>query len=391
MSRSVRLLLFAAVVATAIPIVAFAVALALAPQPTDFMCFWSGAALVARGQDPYDPATWAAAVDGLFPNWLGLLRRPPCPGSYAYPLWTGILTVPLGVLPLGVAATIWMLLLVGGLGAGIVLLARAAKLEPRRTLLLAAITLASQPAWLTALTSQYGGVELFAIGLLALPATAARAGRLSVGTALLLLKPHIAPLVVVERLRAAPRRAAMVAAAVILAVGVASLVARPSWPLEWLAELAGHRTTIAGTSATIYGFTAWLSGAPGLGILITALAVLAFTVALRRISLPDPIDRIAVAVTAGLLAVPYLSSGDPVVLAVAWCAILRRAGPRQVATLVALVVAADVVPWVLYALREPVAPPGDIRNALELPVTAALLVVALRRPPLARPSGSGPA
>jgi hypothetical protein len=54
--------------------------------------------------------------------------------------------------------------------------------------------------------------------------------------------------------------------------------------------------------------------------------------------------------------------------------------------MVALVVAADVLPWVLYAMREPVAPPGDIRNALELPATAALLAIVLRRPPNAAPS-----
>src|SRR5712691_5132632 len=176
MSRSARLALFAAVVATSLPIAGFSVALALAPQPTDFMCFWTGAHLVALGQNPYDPSTWSGAVAGLFPNWLGLLRRPPCPGSYAYPLYTALATYPLGVLPLGVAAIVWMVLLLGGTAAGIVLLARAAGLEPRRTLLFAAITLGSQPAWLTALTSQYGGVDLAALGLLALPRTAAEPG-----------------------------------------------------------------------------------------------------------------------------------------------------------------------------------------------------------------------
>lgn len=183
----------------------------------------------------------------------------------------------------------------------------------------------------------------------------------------------------------------MIAAAVILAVGAASVMARPSWPVEWLAELTGHRTTIAGTSATIYGFTTWLTGQRALGLLMTVVVVLAFALLLRGIALRDPVDRVAVALTAGLLAVPYLSSGDPIVLAVAWCAILRRAGPRQIAALVALMVAADVLPWLLYLLRDPVAPPGDIRNALELPVTAALLVIALRRPPLEWPVASGPA
>jgi hypothetical protein len=153
-SRIGRLALFAAVVVTSVPIAAFSIAVALAPEPTDFMCFWTGAGLVAGGQDPYDPATWSAAVDGLFPNWAGLLRRSPCPGGYAYPLSTAVATLPLGLLPLRVAALIWMVLLVGGIAAGIILLARGSGLGSQRTLLFAAITLGSQPAWLTALTSQ---------------------------------------------------------------------------------------------------------------------------------------------------------------------------------------------------------------------------------------------
>jgi len=383
MARMVRLGLFAVVVATAVPIVAFAVAQALAPQTTDFMCFWSGAALVVRGQDPYDPAAWSAAVDGLFPNWLGLSRRPPCPGSYGYPLWTAIATVPLGILPLNVAAFVWMLLLIGGIAAGLLLLARSAGLSVQRTLLFVAITLASQPAWLTALTSQYGGIDLLALGLLALPRTAARPGRFAVGMVLLLLKPHIAPLVLLERARAAAPRALLAAAAATLGLLVASLLVHPLWPVEWINELIGHRSAIAGTSATLYGLTSWLTGQATLGFVVVAIALAAFTFSLRRTHISDAVDRVAVAVTMGLLAVPYLSSGDPIVLAPAWCAILRRAGTRPIGIVLGLVVAADVVPWLLYAMREPVAPPGDIRNALELPVTAALLAIALRRPPKA--------
>ncbi len=380
MSRNTRLALFAAVVATSLPIAGFSIALALAPQPTDLMCFWTGAHLVARGQDPYDLSTWSAAVGGLFPNWLGLLRRPPCPGSYAYPLSTAVATYPLGVLPLGVAAIVWMVLLLGGIAAGIVLLARAARLEPRRTLLFAAITLGSQPAWLTALTSQYGGLDLAALGLLALPRTVAQPGRFSLGMLLLSLKPHIAPFVMLERARAATHRALALGAAIIVGLFVASLLIRPSWPEEWLSELVGHRAAIAASSATLYGFMTWVSGRSELGIAVVLLALGAFVLGLRGARISDPGDRVAVALTAGLLAVPYLSSGDPIVLAAAWCAILRRAGPRSIALVLALIGVADLLPWVLYAMREPVAPPGDVRNALELPFTAALLAIALRRP-----------
>ena len=383
MSRIGRLALFAAVVATSVPIVVFSVALAVAPQPTDFMCFWTGADLVARGQDPYDPSTWSAAMDGLFQNWLGQLRRPPCPGRYAYPLSTAVATLPLGILPLRVAAIVWMVLLVGGIAAGIVLLARGSGLERRRTLLFAAITLGSQPAWLTALTSQYGGIDLLALGLLALPSTATQPARFSLGMILLLLKPHIAPLVVLERARAAAPRALALGVAIIVGLVLASLLVRPSWPAEWLSELIGHRASIAATTATLYGFTMWVSGRAELAIAVVLLAVGAFALGLRGADIRGSGDRVAVALTAGLIVVPYGSSGDPIVLAAAWCAILRRAGPRSIGLVVALIGVADVVPWVLYAMREPVAPPGDVRNALALPVTAALLAIALRRRPVA--------
>jgi hypothetical protein len=368
------------VVATTVPIAAFSIALALAPEPTDFMCFWTGASLVARGQNPYDPSMWSAAVDGLFPNWLGVLRRAPCPGSYAYPLSTAVATLPLGLLPLRVAALSWMILLLGGIAAGIVLLARASGLTPQRTLLFAAITLGSQPAWLTALTSQYGGVDLVALGLLALPPTVTQPARFSLAMILLFLKPHIAPLVMLERAHAATRRALVLGAVLIVGLVLASLLLRPSWPAEWLNEIVGHRTAIATTSATLYGFTVWVTGRTEVAIAIVLVAVGAFALALRGADIGASGDRVAVATTAGLLVVPYLSSGDPIVLAAAWCAILRRAGPRSIGLVLALIGAADAVPWMLYVMREPVAPPGDVRNALELPVTAALLAIALHRP-----------
>jgi hypothetical protein len=197
---------------------------------------------------------------------------------------------------------------------------------------------------------------------------------------LLFLKPHIAPLVMLERARAATPRALALGAALIVGLVLASLLPRASWPAEWLNEIVGHRATIATTSATLFGLTMWVTGRAELAIAIVLLAVGAFALGLRGADVRASGDRVAVAITAGLLVVPYISSGDPIVLAAAWCAILRRAGPRSIGLVLALIGVADVVPWTLYAIREPVAPPGDVRNALELVVTAALLAVALHRP-----------
>lgn len=86
---------------------------------------------------------------------------------------------------------------------------------------------------------------------------------------------------------------------------------------------------IAGTSATLYGLTTWLSGQPAFGLVVVAVAISAFAFSLRWAEVRSALDRMAVALTVGLIAVPYLSSGDPIVLAAAWCAILRRAGSAR--------------------------------------------------------------
>jgi len=365
--------------AAAAPVVILGVLAAANPHVTDFGCFWAGAHLVSAGLNPYDNPTWASAVDGVFAYPLGGFAAAPCPGRYAYPLWTALATLPLGLVPLEIASLAWMAFLFTGMAGGIVLLAQAAGLHRKDTLVLAAIVLSSQPAWLTALTAQYGGLELIGLGLMALPATATRPSRFTLAQLLLLLKPHVALLVVIERARAASARARITAAATVAALVVASLFVRPSWPLEWLNELLGHRATMAGGAPTLWGLVASLTGKPELAVATVVFALAAFLVVLRHVDALDSLDRVAVWLTAWLLVLPYLSTADPIVLAVAWCAILRRAvvPRRSIGLLVALGLAANLVPWALYATKEPAV--ADIRNALVIPVTAALLAVALRR------------
>jgi len=287
--------------------------------------------------------------------------------------------VPFALLPLMPASIAWMVILLGGVGAGIALLSRAAGLGREDGLTFAALVLSSQPAWLTARSAQFGGLELVGLGLLALPATATRPGRFTVAAFLLLLKPHLTPLVLLERLRAAGTRTRIAAAGAFGAILAGSLLVRPSWPVEWLGEVAGHRMVMAGSAATLWGFSSWLSGRSGVALATVALAFGLFILALRGVELRGAIDRVAVALVAWLLVVPYLSSADPLLLAIAWCAIARRAlaPPRSMTLLLALFGVASVLPWALYALKEPVV--VDVRNGLVMPATAALLAYALRR------------
>jgi hypothetical protein len=188
------------------------------------------------------------------------------------------------------------------------------------------------------------------------------------------------PLVVIEGMRVASPPARLVAVAAAAALVGTSLVARPSWPIEWLNELVGHRTAMAGGAPTLWGLMVSLTGRPEAAFVTVGVALAAFLLALRHQEALDFLDRVAVSVTAWLLVVPYLSSADPIILAVAWCAILRRAvmPRRSIGLLLALVVVASVTPWMLYAMKEPVL--ADVRNALVIPVTATLLALVLRRP-----------
>jgi hypothetical protein len=136
---------------------------------------------------------------------------------------------------------------------------------------------------------------------------------------------------------------------------------------------------MAGSAATPWGFVNWITGRSDAAWAAVGIAVVLFAVALRGAEIRGALDRVAVALVAWLLVVPYLSSADPILLAVAWCAILRRAlaPTRSTALLLALVAVASVLPWALYALKEPVV--VDVRNGLVIPATAALLAYALRR------------
>ena len=381
MSRTSYRLLFVLAATAAAPVLSLAVIAATHPHVTDFACFWAGAQLVSMGLNPYDSPTWASAVSGVFAYPLGGFAAAPCPGRYAYPLWTAVATLPLGLVPIEMASIAWMAMLTGGIVGGITLLARAARLEGKDTLVLAAIVMSSQPAWLNALTGQYGGLVLIGLGLMALPNTVLHSSRFTLAQLLLLLKPHLALAVVVERARVASPRARITATASAAALVGASVLVRPTWPFEWLNELLGHRTAMAGGAPTLWGLVSMLTGKPELALAIVALALATFLIVLRHVELWDPLDRVAVSLTAWFLFVPYLSTADPIALAVAWCAILRRAlmPPRSIGLLIALVFAANLVPWALYATKEPAV--ADIRNALVIPVTAALLAAALRRRP----------
>jgi hypothetical protein len=67
----------------------------------DFGGIWAGARAIVDGHDPYDPATWRAIAAAYG-------TQPPDTAVYGYPRWVALALVPFALLPIDVAATLWL-------------------------------------------------------------------------------------------------------------------------------------------------------------------------------------------------------------------------------------------------------------------------------------------
>lgn len=359
-------LLFGVAALAFVPVAALTIAAVLTAHRTDLKCFWAGAHMLGRGLDPYDTAVWSSLVAGSFENVLGRIGPSPCPFFYRYPLTTALVTLPIGSLPLELAAVVWAGLGLAGLLTGIALLARAAQMGRSGAFALAFAVLVSQPAWWNAIFLQYGGLLVAGIGALALPSTVHMPARTSAAVLLLALKPHVAALAIVERFTAAAPRVRAVIVCVLGAGMAVSIVARPLWPFEWLAAIFAYRHELAAVNGSTWALVATVTGRQEAGLFVCAGALALFALAMRGAELRDVVDRLAVAVTAWLLVLPFMTGTDLLVLAVAWCAVLRRGG------LALTVFVSGIVPWVAFRLST------DVGVGIVAPVTAVALAVALR-------------
>lgn len=341
--------------------------------------FWLGARILAQGGDPYDAATWDAAVRASFAEF-GVALPPPWPASFRYPLWTAVAALPLAALPLRAATAVWQLLLISATVAGAKLALRAAG-GPTRTLpLFLTLVLASQPFLFTVIVGQFGGVLLFAIAAYAVAAGARRQIASGLALAVLALKPHVTvflvPLALADMAGQRRWRALAAAAGAVAVLVAASLALRPTWPFAWIAEItkAGaaqpNGANLTGVLTTFGIERVWSLAAFAL--------VIAAAAALLAMSPREPIDIVAVGSCASLLITPYSGSHDHMLLASAWARTLAvglRSPPGPAAVLLgSLVLAASLMPWALYAFALRTRPDEALNGFVPL---AALAVLGL--------------
>lgn len=340
---------------------------------SDFRCFYEAARLVSQGSDPYDRATWIAATRQ------DPTRLPPCPETFAYPLWTPIAMTPLAVLPEPAALALWEVVLIGCTLGGVALLSRTWRMVggPRLLLLL---VLGSQPLFSAIANAQLGPVVFIGLATIAFALERGRARSAAAGWILLLIKPNIVVLALAALpLLARSRRFAghvAIDAAVITAVSLAFV---PTWPVDVVREILGQRLLADPDLGTLSAL-ALVAGLPSsVGIVASVVAVGAFVAALphRRLR---PRELVAALAVASFLITPYARPHDTVALAVCWAAALAVAGVVTAAArrvIVASVIGtAFVLPWTV-TLASLFGAPLAL-HVVTILATAALTAVALR-------------
>jgi len=355
--------------------------LALYYQTGDFFCLWSGARSLVLGHDPYDVQWWTSITGGLFPDpWRGLATS-SCTSYFAYPLWTAVALLPLGVLPLEFAASLWMALSIGAVVFGTSQLWRAYAGTRENAALFAALVVGSQPFWVLLVGGQLTGVLLGLSGAAAASIARREEKRAGSALALLALKPQLVvvtlPAMLVRLWAGQRRRAVATAIAVGLAMTAVPLLFVYAWPIEWLATVGPQRLRVAGLFPTAWGFAADILGSAWWGVALIAVLVVLVAVVVRGV---DLLALFALAVPFSLVVTPHAWSYDFLLLAVSWAFVLGRLALASSVTryllLGALMLIASPIPWVLYGV-------GFARGvetvSVVVPIATALLVATATR------------
>jgi len=305
----------------------------------DFYALYSGARIVAEGGDPYDEVLWCAETEDTTPQAFDRARNiAVCFVRYAYPLWTAVALLPLGILPLPLAASLWLALSIALTIAALRWSWLAVGGHASWAPVFVAIVVFSQPFALLLTLGQTGAVMFAVAAFTAYGAARSRDRAAGIALAGAVFKPNVLVVFALAILgwAALMRRANLVltslaAGAVLLAF---SLSLRPGWMGSWFGELFGRQIGHSVEYATAWGLAAVDLHDPSLApVLIVALAVALVLIARGRLG--DPVVLSAVTVPLSLFATPYAWSYDYLALGLSWAYVLaaagrssRSAGPR---------------------------------------------------------------
>ena len=320
---------------------------------SDFFQFWAAPRLLLEGRDPYDPGDWATiyAREARPP-----VATPPPPGRHIYPLWSAVPLLPLALLPVETAASIWIVAQTAAVGLALVVLGRTFALAPAERALLFGIAAGYQPLWLIV---GGGNVTGFMLAVVAAAIALLHRRPILAGATLsvLAMKPHpfvLSAPVVLLAARPEHRLRVAIAAAVALAGLVAiALPLGPGWIASWLDAALARQLEPTGSNATVWTIGRVIPGAPVIAPVVVAGAIAALVIWWRVVEPPAPV-LVAGAVAVSVLVALHGWSYDQTLLLVTLGAILGQigalAGKARIAALIATSMILCVLPWLLYAI-----------------------------------------
>jgi hypothetical protein len=233
----------------------------------DFSGFWAGPRAVLAGVSPWDPASYPAAR-------IAFDTQRDDAAVLNYMPWTVIALLPIGLLPLEVAAWIWMALSM--ICAALALRALLRAFLPGRAAVHGALGLAlfvGQPGFHTIVLGQWALLLMSAVAVIVLGVRSGHVRRAGFAALALLAKPQLfvwtaLGLAIPAFFDSRYRRFVVFAAVVAGALVVSAWLAFPDWFSAWLADIPARRT---GRSAVLLSAFGQLFGTPGRAL---ALAVI---------------------------------------------------------------------------------------------------------------------
>jgi len=273
----------------------------------DFSGFWAGPRAVLAGVSPWDPTSYPSARAAFDTQ----LDAAPV---LNYMPWTVIALLPIGLLPLEVAAWVWMVLSM--VFATIALRALLREFLPGRALVHGILGLAlfvGQPGFHTIVLGQWALLLMSAVAAIVLAVRAGHARRAGIAALALLAKPQLfvwtaLGLAIAAVFDVRYRRFVMFAVVVAGTLVVASWLAYPDWFGAWSADIPARRT---GRSAVLLSAFGQLFGTPGR---VLAIVVIGAGIALASRFVPGSDAWLAVWLALSSAGAIYSWSYDHVLL-----------------------------------------------------------------------------
>ncbi len=298
----------------------------------DFSGFWAGPRAVLAGVSPWDPANYPKAriaFDTQLDDATVLNYMP----------WTVVALLPLGLLPLDVAAWIWMALSM--ICAALALRALLREFLPGRAVVHGMLGLAlfvGQPGFHTIILGQWALLLMFAVAAIVLAVRAGHARRAGIAALALLAKPQLfvwtaLGLAIPALFDARYRRFIAFAAVLAGALVVTAWLAFPDWFPAWLSDIPARRT---GRSAVLLSAFGQLLGTPGR---VLAIAVIGAGLVIASRFVPGSDPSLAVWLALSSAGAIYSWSYDHVLLfvpAVIASGVLAAAGRERAARRLAI-------------------------------------------------------